>query len=240
VNYYRRFPGDYARDTHHLSMAEDGAYTRLLDLAYSSGKPLPTDRKLLHKMTRCASSSDRRLIDEILEQFFTLTRWGWTQKKVRKELRHAKQRMLASQNNGKRGGRPKTHRVSARLAKNNLDESYPKPVPTPEPEPERSSPNFSISQDTSAAEVFVLSPATAFHAIGFDEPFGHRSFQHNWVRNFKVARESGEYLTSAMERTIQQCNSQNIGVPPQFFDAKRDIEKNEVAHFKEKHRTTTH
>lgn len=79
--------------------------------------------------------------------------------------------------------------------------------------------------------------ATAFSEIGFDSPFGQRNFQSVWVANFKT-KKPDQWLTPVMEATIQQCQERRIGVPPQFYDAKRDVEKQEKAQWDRKfHRT---
>lgn len=75
--------------------------------------------------------------------------------------------------------------------------------------------------------------AAAYSAIGFDAPFGQKQFQEVWIRRFKG---KGEWLTEAMEWAIQECQSRGIGVPPQFYDAKHYIEKEEKTLFDAKYR----
>lgn len=62
--------GDYIADTAHLSIEEDIAYRRLLDLYYTSEKPLPNDGKQVARRIRMGQHET--LIDAILEEFFTL------------------------------------------------------------------------------------------------------------------------------------------------------------------------
>jgi len=68
--------------------------------------------------------------------------------------------------------------------------------------------------------------AAAFSAIGFSAPFGDRKFQKVFLRRY-AARVPGEWLTEVMESTIQACQQEEIGIPPQFYEAKRDVEKRE-------------
>jgi hypothetical protein len=75
--------------------------------------------------------------------------------------------------------------------------------------------------------------AAAYLAIGFEKPFGQPKFQNIWIRKFK---ERGEWLTATMEETIQECQQKNIGIPPQFYDSKRDVETRENAEFYKKYR----
>jgi len=77
--------------------------------------------------------------------------------------------------------------------------------------------------------------AAAFNSIGFDKPFGHPKFKTIWLRRFKE-RKAGEWLTGLMEEVIQECQQKNIGVPPQFYDAKRDVDARETAEFESKHK----
>jgi hypothetical protein len=90
-----------------------------------------------------------------------------------------------------------------------------------------SSPNTQLDSETTA---------TAFHVIGFEEPFGQPKFQEIWLRKF--ASRNGEWLTTVMEATIQDCYSAKVGIPPQFFDAKHDVEKRENAAYEAKNRKT--
>jgi len=73
--------------------------------------------------------------------------------------------------------------------------------------------------------------AAAFDAIGFDKPFGHPKFKTVWLRKF-TERKQGEWLTGLMEEVIQECQQKGVGVPPQFYTAKRDVDARETAEFK--------
>lgn len=79
------------------------------------------------------------------------------------------------------------------------------------------------------------SAATAFIAIGFDTPFGQKKFQKIWQEEFE---KPCEWLTLQMEAAIQECQRRKIGIPPQFFQAKRDIEAKETAEANRKYRKT--
>lgn len=79
--------------------------------------------------------------------------------------------------------------------------------------------------------------AAAFDAIGFDKPFGHPKFKAIWLRKFKE-RKGEEWLTGTMEETIQECQKENIGIPPQFYAAKRDVDAKETAEFSHIHHRT--
>jgi uncharacterized protein YdaU (DUF1376 family) len=241
LNFYRRFPGDYQRDTQQLTFEEHGAYTLLLDIAYTTEKPLPNDRRLIYRMTRALSPSDKAAIDLVIRDFFKKTRHGYIHKRVREEISHAESRILASKANGKRGGRPKTQRKPGGLflgsVSDNLDITQEKSSPDSRL-PDNQTPSSSIqsSQNHLAAAVYtspIRAAAASFLAIGFDKPFGDRRFQTVWLEEYN---KPAEWVTMKMEATIQRCQEGKIGVPPQFFTAKRNVENEEAATFDRRHK----
>ena len=90
VNFYKRFIGDYQRDTGHLSMTEHGAYTLLLDTYYATGKPLPSDQVQIHRIIRAVSDDEKMAVSSILQQFWTETRHGWTNNRASIEIKKSK------------------------------------------------------------------------------------------------------------------------------------------------------
>ena len=71
MNYYRRYIGDYGRDTTLLSLAEHGAYALLLDHYYASEEPLPADREDVYRVARAVKPEERKAVDHVLEKYFT-------------------------------------------------------------------------------------------------------------------------------------------------------------------------
>lgn len=86
MNWYKRYMGDYARDTADLTMTQDGAYTRLLDRYYTSGRPLPEDKAALYRITRAFERYEREAVDSVLAKFFKLTPGGYIQARAEREL----------------------------------------------------------------------------------------------------------------------------------------------------------
>jgi len=105
LNYYERHLGDYARDTAHLSMLEHGAYNLLLDRYYASEAPIPADQA--HRVARARSAEERKAVDAVLAEFFTLEEGGFRQKRVQAEIERAHHRIETARSNGRTGGRPK-------------------------------------------------------------------------------------------------------------------------------------
>lgn len=94
-----------------LSMAEDGAYGRLLDWYYANEKPLPAepDRVFAIARTRCAA--DKNAVKNVLKLHFTLEADGYHNSAADAELSIAIPKIdnirKAAIENGKKGGRPK-------------------------------------------------------------------------------------------------------------------------------------
>lgn len=84
--HYPRHIGDYSKDTGHLDMLEDGAYTRLMDLAYETERPLPVDLDALCRKVRARSPEERRAVEIVLKEFWKKTTKGWVQKRILREI----------------------------------------------------------------------------------------------------------------------------------------------------------
>lgn len=66
---------DYLTKTRHLSLTEDLAYRRLMDVYYTEEKPLPADPD--HCARLIAMREFPRDVERVLEEFFTLSDDGW-------------------------------------------------------------------------------------------------------------------------------------------------------------------
>lgn len=105
MNYYERHLGDYAKDTTHLSMLEHGAYTLLMDRYYGTEKPIPKDQ--VYRVTRARTKAERKAVDAVLSEFFTLVQSDWNQGRINAEIAKMKSKVKAARENGRRGGRPR-------------------------------------------------------------------------------------------------------------------------------------
>ena len=113
-SYYPRFPGDYQRDTSHLSLVEHGAYGLLLDFYYSSEKPLSSDRQSLYRICRAFSKREREAVDSVVGQFFRHAEDGLLHNKradeeIEKRRKYLKERSDA----GRQGAERRWHREQA-------------------------------------------------------------------------------------------------------------------------------
>jgi uncharacterized protein YdaU (DUF1376 family) len=98
--YYQFNVGDYASHTRHLTPIEDVTYRRLLDLAYTTEKPISAD---IHTISRLINLRDfHQEIQDVLNEFFELVEDGWINNRVLKEIE-------------KTGGKSEKARMSAKM-----------------------------------------------------------------------------------------------------------------------------
>lgn len=86
MNYYPHHIGDYAKDTAHLTILEDGAYRRLLDLYYSSERPLPLNKEGLYRLVRARTKEEKKAVDTVLAEFFSEEISCWRNKRADQEI----------------------------------------------------------------------------------------------------------------------------------------------------------
>lgn len=84
--WYARYVGDYQRKTSHLSILEHGAYNLLLDHYYATGRPLPANASVLHRICRAFASDEQAAVKSVIDQFFYLENGCYYNKKAEQEL----------------------------------------------------------------------------------------------------------------------------------------------------------
>ncbi|MCP1679427.1 YdaU family protein [Kerstersia gyiorum] len=86
MNHYPHHIGDYLKDTAHLTMIEDGAYRRLIDLYYQHEQPLPADKRQVYRLARAVTPAERKAVDTILSEYFTTAPDGHRHKRCDEEI----------------------------------------------------------------------------------------------------------------------------------------------------------
>lgn len=130
--YFNLYPTDFEADTSHLSLAEDGAYNRLLRLIWMSPTcDLPDDDRWIMRRMRVSKEEFESVVLIVIEEFFDRSNGRLSNARMSKEFERSneahKKRVIA----GKKGGKSKS------LKNNDLDTSNAKAKPKqPEPEPE--------------------------------------------------------------------------------------------------------
>jgi uncharacterized protein YdaU (DUF1376 family) len=108
MHHYPHHIGDYRTHTAHLTMVEDGAYRRLLDIYYMNEFALPPDIATVQRLVAARSKEERAAVATILHEFFLLETDGWHQRRADEEIAAYQARADNARKNGKGGGRPKT------------------------------------------------------------------------------------------------------------------------------------
>lgn len=166
MNFYPRFPGDYLRKTMHLSMLEDGAYTRLLDWYYANDRAIPHERR--YAVARASTSAERAAVDAVIGEFFVLIDGQHHNERADVEIEAGRKRIDAAKANGKKGGRkPKANPAGNPVGS---DPQYP------EPKQIESSPSPQIEKEKEA--IASSSPAVADDP----EPPGRLPCPHDAIR----------------------------------------------------------
>lgn len=120
MNWYKRYIGDYQRDTGHLSMMEHGAYNILLDSYYATESPLPLDLPALYRLTRAISAEEKAAVDSVLARYWVKSASGWTSQRADREIAKSAAQAEVNRALGKLGGRPrKTEPEPNRFTENN-------------------------------------------------------------------------------------------------------------------------
>jgi uncharacterized protein YdaU (DUF1376 family) len=107
VKYWARWIEKIRKRTATLSMAQMGAYDRLLDHYYETEQPVPADLDGCCRICGATSLQDRRDVKAVLARFFVLDGDCYTHQKVEEEIAWAQPRIEAARRNGAKGGRPK-------------------------------------------------------------------------------------------------------------------------------------
>jgi len=124
MHYYQFNIGDYIKNTLHLSLMEDLAYRRLLDLYYDSEQPIPNDIPRVARRLRLES----QVVQTVLDEFFTLTNEGYKNHRADLEIASYHEYMAKQKANGSKGGRPKRTQEKP-TANPDLTQNNPKQEP---------------------------------------------------------------------------------------------------------------
>lgn len=110
MNYYKRYMGDYGRDTGTLSLAEHGAYALLMDHYYSTEEALPPAYEDLYRICRAMKKEEQTAVMKVADKFFPMFKDSLRHNdRIDKELTKYHAKAEQNRQNGKSGGRPKTN-----------------------------------------------------------------------------------------------------------------------------------
>jgi uncharacterized protein YdaU (DUF1376 family) len=131
--YFPLYPDDFEADTAHLTLAEDGAYNRLLRLCWRTpGCSLPADRAWIHRRMRAHTEADKAVVDTVLDEFFALRDGRVSNARLAKEWRIANESHKRRVEAGAKGGKAKALK-DGHSAPSNAEAKPKQPEPEPEP-----------------------------------------------------------------------------------------------------------
>lgn len=139
--YIPLYVDDYDAATAHLTVEEDGAYSRLIRLCWrTQGCSLPNDEAWIARKIRLSADEFSRVGKPVLDEFFSLSRGRLIQKRLKAEYDTISRKKSARKLAGKKGGETKALNTKGNLASNATvlpADTRALPEPKPEPEPER-------------------------------------------------------------------------------------------------------
>ena len=109
MHYYSFHVSDYIHDTSHLSPMEDLAFRRLLDLYYTSEKPIPNRTHEVARRIRLPKNEHD--VSTVLEEFFMfdMNTDSWTHKRCDETIAAYQAKAQRNREVGRLGGRPKAN-----------------------------------------------------------------------------------------------------------------------------------
>lgn len=134
MHYYQFHVSDYLIDTAHLNFEEDIVYRRLLDLYYTSEKPISSDIAAVSRRIRMPDHE--HIVHSVLHEFFTYDEQTetWNHKRCEEGIQAYQAKRERNQRNGKLGGRPRKNNQETKKpeSKNKVDsKSDDKKTPKP-------------------------------------------------------------------------------------------------------------
>ena len=143
--YFPMFPTDFEADTSHLTLAEDGAYNRLLRLMWMTpGCSLPDDDTWVMRRMRCTTDEDCAIVANIIGEFFTRKGGRIINARLAKEYQKTDLAHKKRVNAGSKGGKAK----SLKTKETGSSKAVAKPKqPEPEPEPYKKEDKSSQNND---------------------------------------------------------------------------------------------
>jgi uncharacterized protein YdaU (DUF1376 family) len=197
VNFYKRFIGDIQAKTGALSLAEFGAYDRLLDHYYSTEKAVPA--KDVYRICRAMTGGERAAVDTVLAEFFELAEQGYVQSKADEVIAKALPLIEAARENGKKGGRPKKPKTP----------KEPSGFPKQNPDGTQTEPSAKASQSQSQTQ---HSPSLRAGEVGSDALPGVSAALFADYMEVRRAKKAGKFTATAAAGLLREAERAGIAV----------------------------
>lgn len=209
-------------------MEQDGAYNRLLDWCYANESDLPSDRRLIYKIGRADTASEEAAIDHVISVFWAKTRCGYTNKRTKEEITREQKRICADGENGKKGGRPKTQRITPGLFPDNPmanpNERFPdNPTANPNERPPAPAPALDKTLPSIVCEVpppglpLIEAAKAKSNAAAAIVKGNQNHFQENGNGLPKTSADRNAAIThNAVERLLRVPREVDVGFHPRL------------------------
>lgn len=156
--YFPMFPTDFEAKTSHLSLAEDGAYNRLLRLAWMTpGCSLPADRAWVYRRLRAHSEADQAVVEAVIGEFFTEENGRLSNARLTKEWLAANAAHDRRKQAGAKGGKAKALKLQEN-GPSNATTMLKQPEPEPEPLVERDKSLSRACADQTVESIWKILP----------------------------------------------------------------------------------
>ena len=109
--YYQKHIGDYRSATAHLDLLHHGVYQYLMETCYMNEQPLPVEVAKVCRLCGARTQEEKEAVQNILDEFFTLTQAGWVNSRVEKEINAYHANADKNRANGAKGGRPRKNKI---------------------------------------------------------------------------------------------------------------------------------
>lgn len=97
------YPGDYLKDTAHLTLQQDGVYLRLILHYWNTQQPIPTNKGQCIRIVKAFTPEEQDDLIYILTTFFQKEDGVYRHKRIEEELQRAQERHEKATERGKKG-----------------------------------------------------------------------------------------------------------------------------------------
>jgi len=175
MHYYDHHIGDYRRDTSALSVTEHGVYRLLLDEAYATERPLPSDHAALCRIVRAQNKAERDAVALVARQFFTQEGEGLRHKRVDEEITLFRERSAAAAAKGRKSGESRRSRRANAVAGVEQD----------------------VNRSSTAVQPELNSSSTGVEpTLNYPVPSTHKNASHSAHARERTHAEGHEWLNS--------------------------------------------
>ena len=188
--YFPMYPSDFEAKTSHLTLAEDGAYNRLLRIMWmTSGCTIPDDDAWIMRRLRCDKDTFDTIVRVVIDEFFTSKNGRLSNAKLSvifDTTNEAHEKRVAA---GSKGGKAKALQTKDKASSNAT--AKPK-QPEPEPEPLKRDTKVSPKKPSAKELVYnILSQVAGDDAVnGFIEM--------RWNINARMTERSAKLIADKL------------------------------------------